>query len=83
MEYKIFKHSSRDVKLFSVLLTNKFALFVAELLDFLAAPEPAFHFLFLLETKWFSKFLSFLFVSLFILFFADCMSVWTSSLFGL
>ena len=45
-----------SAKLFLVLLTAKFALFVAELLDFLAVPEPVFHSLLSLETERFSKF---------------------------
>ena len=43
MEYDVFNNLSRDVKLFLVLLTAKFMLFNTELLDFLAAPDPAFH----------------------------------------
>ena len=62
---------SKDVKLFLVLLTANFAIFIAELLDFLVAPEPVFHLLDSLETERFSKFLSALFASFFIAFFAN------------
>ena len=81
--YELFMHLSKDEKLCLVILTAKFVLFTAELLEFLTAPEPTFHLLSLLETKTFSDFFSSLFVSLFIAFFANCTSAWTSSLFGL
>ena len=79
----MFKHSSKDVKLFLVLLTAKFAQFISELLDFFAAPEPAFHSLPSSENEKFLKFLSSLFEDLLIDFFENYTSRLTSSLFRL